>query len=213
MKLVVYEMHVGTFNRQDADKHQPSMRSLNSFDHLKRLGVNCIQVMPIADLRVMFRGAITLLICSRLKAYGGPKSFKQFVKQAHQHGFAVVLDVVYNHFGQAILISGGLTAGSENDGGGIYFYNDWRRRTPWGDTRPDYGRGEVRQFIRDNAFMWLEEYHVDGLRYDMTLFIRSVDADGSSVLAEGWSLLQWMNGEIHAKYPKKILIAEGSAKQ
>ena len=67
---------------------------------------------------------------------------------------------------------------SENEKGGIYFYNDWHAETPWGSTRPDYGRKEVRQFIRDNALMWLEEYHVDGLRFDMTLFVRSVRGDG-----------------------------------
>ena len=60
---------------------------------------------------------------------------------------------------------------SENGLGGIYFYGDWHAETPWGATRPDYGRKEVRQFIRDNALMWLEEYHVDGLRLDMTLSV------------------------------------------
>ena len=47
------------------------------------------------------------------------------------------------------------------------FYNDRRSQTPWGETRPDYGRGEVRQYLRDNALMWFEEYHADGLRWDI----------------------------------------------
>ena len=51
--------------------------------------------------------------------------------------------------------------------------------TPWGHTRPDYGRGEVRTFIRDNAMMWVEDYHFIGLRYDMTVYIRTVPIDGS----------------------------------
>ena len=54
---------------------------------------------------------------------------------------------------------------SENDGGGIYLYQDWRKQTPWGDSRPDYGRHEVRQFIRDNALMWVKYSHIDGLRH------------------------------------------------
>ena len=57
---------------------------------------------------------------------------------------------------------------SEHDGGGIYFYNDDRRHTPWGDTRPDYGRPEVRGYILDNARYWVQEYHLDGLSLDMS---------------------------------------------
>ncbi|MEZ6078097.1 MAG: hypothetical protein R3C56_21220 [Pirellulaceae bacterium] len=95
-----------------------------------------------------------------------------------------------------------------NGKGGIYFYNDYRSNTPWGDTRPDYGRGEVRSYIRDNAMMWLQDYHVDGLRLDMTLYIRSVDASGQQEIPEGWGLTQWVNREIHAFKPSAITIAE-----
>ena len=135
-------------------------------------------------------------------------AFKELVKAAHQHGIAVVLDVVYNHFGPSDLDLWRFDGWGEGDGGGIYFYNDWRRSTPWGDTRPDYGRPEVRQFLRDNAFMWVEDYHVDGLRTDMTLYIRSVRADGEPNLPDGWSLLQWINGEMRDKHPNTITIAE-----
>jgi hypothetical protein len=45
---------------------------------------------------------------------------------------------------------------SQNGEGVIYFYNDWRCHTDWGDTRFDYGRGEVRQYLCDNALRWLE---------------------------------------------------------
>ena len=66
----------------------------------------------------------------------------------------------------------------------------------------------MRQFIRDNALMWVEEYHVDGLRMDMTLYVRSVRADGEPNLPDGWSLLQWVNGEIREKHPNTLTIAE-----
>ena len=87
------------------------------------------------------------------------------------------MDVVYNHFGPSDLDLWRFDGWSENDKGGIYFYNDGRSDTPWGDTRPDYGRAEVRQFIRDNALFWLEEYGIDGLRFDMTLYIRTIRGD------------------------------------
>ena len=95
--------------------------------------------------------------------------------------------------------------------GGIYFYNDWRASTPWGETRPNYGREEVRAYIRDNALMWFEEYGVDGLRWDMTSYIRNVDGrddDPESDLPDGWSLMQWVNDEIREHDSSAFTIAE-----
>ena len=104
---------------------------------------------------------------------------------------------------------------SENEKGGIYFYNDHRSQTPWGETRPDYGRGEVRQYIRDNALMWLDEYHADGLRWDMIVFIKSIDGNDNNPandIPDGRSLMQWINVEIQQLFPGKIRIAEGMHK-
>ena len=69
--------------------------------------------------------------------------------------------------------------------GGIYFYGTrWQgdgrpQANGWG-SRPDYGRPEVRQFIRDNALAWLEDYRIDGLRFDATAYIRTIDGSGSA---------------------------------
>ena len=210
-ELVIYELHVGTFNDDQPDVDAPAKFEsvVRRFDHLKKLGINCIQIMPVAefagDRSWGYNPAHMFAVES---AYGGPKAFKELVKQAHKNGIAVILDVVYNHFGPSDLDLWRFDGWSENDGGGIYFYNDARRSTPWGDTRPDYGRPQVRQFIRDNALMWLEEFRVDGLRMDMTLYIRAVDASVSQVLPDGWSLMQWVNTEIRARFPKAITIAE-----
>ena len=210
-EMVIYELHVGTFNQTAGVEDLPSkLASVTAkFGHLKKLGVNVIQVMPIAefagDLSWGYNPAHIFAVES---GYGGPAALKQFVKDAHASGFAVVVDVVYNHFGPGDLDIWRFDGWSEGDGGGIYFYNDWRNETPWGATRPDYGRKEVREYIRDNAMMWLGDYRVDGLRMDMTLYIRSVRADGEPNLPEGFSLLQWVNSEIRAKYPAALTIAE-----
>ena len=208
-ELVVYEMHVGTFNRSRDDVPGTFSAVTRRFDYLRRLGVNCIQLMPLAE----FAGDISwgynpAHIYAVESAYGGPIALKHLVKEAHKHGLAVTLDVVYNHFGPSDLDLWQFDGWSENDKGGIYFYNDGRAETPWGATRPDYGRGEVRSFIFDNVMMWLEDYHMDGLRYDMTLFIRSVDGTDQRPLPEGWSLTQWLNREIRQRYPEKIIVAE-----
>lgn len=210
-ELVIYELHVGTFNDENPNDTEPAKFDsiVRRFDHLKKLGVNCLQVMPVAEFAGNRSwGYNPAHIFAVESAYGGPRAFKEFVKSAHKNGFAVILDVVYNHFGPSDLDLWRFDGWSENDAGGIYFYEDWRKTTPWGDTRPDYGRPEVRQFIRDNALMWIEDYHIDGLRMDMTLYIRSVRSDGEPNLPDGWSLLQWINGEIRAKHPNTLTIAE-----
>ncbi len=210
-ETIIYELHVGTFNDGDPNDAFPAQfESIKDrFDHLRALGVNCLQIMPVAefagDRSWGYNPAHMFAVES---AYGGPTAFKQFVKDAHAAGFSVILDVVYNHFGPSDLDLWRFDGWSENGGGGIYFFQDWRRETPWSDTRPDYGREEVRQFIRDNAIMWIDEYHVDGLRMDMTLYIRSVRADAEPNLPEGWSLLQRINSEIRTRYPNALTIAE-----
>ena len=76
-----------------------------------------------------------------------PESRKRFIREAHKLGIAVLIDVVYNHFGPSDLNLWQFDGWSENGKGGIYFYNDHRSQTPWGETRPDYGREEVRQYF------------------------------------------------------------------
>lgn len=208
-ELVIYEMHIGTFNRDDPEQPGDFRAAIERFDHLKKLGVNAIEIMPVAEFAGDWSwGYNPAHIFAIEQAYGGPTAFKRFVKAAHSAGFAVIMDVVYNHFGPSDLDLWQFDGWSENEKGGIYFYNDWRSSTPWGETRPDYGRGEVRQFIFDNAMMWLDEYRVDGLRYDMTAYIRKVGGIDASDIAEGWSLMQWINREVAAKFPRKLLIAE-----
>lgn len=207
-ELVIYELHVGSFFTKDDDEVGTLHLAMDKFDHLVKLGVNVVQVMPLAEFAGDYSwGYNPAHIFAVESAYGGPDAFKDFVKEAHRRGLAVVLDVVYNHFGPSDLDLWRFDGWSENDKGGIYFYNDERSTTPWGDTRPDYGREEVRRFIRDNALMWLRDYHVDGLRYDMTPYIRSVNASGRD-LADGWSLMRWINTSVREEFPGRILIAE-----
>jgi len=208
--LVIYELPVGTFNDQEDSTQPGEFSSVTArLEHLKKLGVNAIQIMPIGEFAgERSWGYNPSHIFSVDSAYGGALAFKHFVKRAHQEGMAVILDVVYNHLGPTDLDLWQFGGWSENRRGGIYFYNDNRALTPWGETRPDYGRGEVRQYLLDNVLMWFEEYRVDGLRFDCTQFIRSVDGSSAQELPEGWSLLQWINSQVMEKFPGRITIAE-----
>ncbi len=208
-ELVIYELHVGSFT-EDADIVPGTFEKvLDQIDHFKRMGINAIQIMPVANFPgERSWGYNPSHIFAVANAYGGPNALKRFVKTLHSHGIAVILDVVYNHLGPDHLDLWRFDGWYENDLGGIYFYNDWRALTPWGHTRPDYGREEVRRFIYDNAMMWLDEYRMDGLRFDATAYIRTVNGPGDAPLDEGWTLLQWINHDIAERFPGRILIAE-----
>jgi 1,4-alpha-glucan branching enzyme len=216
-ELVIYELHVGSFLFDPASRSRRGDFDtvVSKLDYLQDLGVNAIEVMAADE----FPGDISwgynpAFIFAIEESYGGPNGLRRLVDAAHARGIAVIFDVVYNHLGPADLDLwkfDGWSPTGRDDEGGIYFYNDWRKKTPWGDTRPDYGRGEVRQYLRDNALRWLEERYCDGLRWDATGWIRNVwgsNNDPASDIPDGWGMMRWINAEIRARQPWKITIAE-----
>jgi 1,4-alpha-glucan branching enzyme len=212
-ELVIYEMHVGTFN--DVPHGGPGTFDdvIEKLPHLRDTGINAIEIMPVLEFPQSFSWGYNPSHPFAVEsALGGPQGMQRLVKAAHAQGIAVILDVVYNHLGPSDLdlwrFDGWFAADHD---GGIYFYDRRRAATPWGDTRPDYGRPEVRQYLRDNALFWLDKYRLDGLRFDAVAYVRNVhghDGDPSWDLADGWGLLQRINGEIQGSRPGKITIAE-----
>ena len=212
-ELVIYEMHVRTFLYGGGYQGTGSFTSaLTKLDYLRDLGINAIELLPLGE----FTGDVSAgynpaYIFAVEDEFGGPNGFRSFVNEAHRRGIAVIVDVVYNHLGDSAGDMWQFDGWSENGNGGIYFYNDWRRKTNWGETRFDYGRGEVRQYLRDNALRWLEERFADGLRWDSVGSIRNVkdqNNDPADDLPDGWSLLRWINDLIAQRQPWKISIAE-----
>jgi len=181
-------------------------------DYLKDLGINVIELMPVAEFPADRSWGYNPSHPFAVEtSYGGPEGLMHFVYEAHIRGIAVILDVVYNHFGPDDLDLWQFDGWEEGGLGGIYFYNDYRAKTPWGDTRPDYGRPEVRNYLRDNAMLWLEIYQLDGLRLDATAIIRLLNhEEGGSgdPLEEGVVFLKDLNVEIRERFPYKVLIAE-----
>jgi 1,4-alpha-glucan branching enzyme len=210
---VIYELHIGTFNRPDPAESGTFETAMAKLDYLSELGVNMIELMPISAMaNDRGWGYATDYIYAVESLYGGRKQFLDFVKMAHKKGIGVILDVVYNHFGPDGALDLWQFDGWSQDGhGGIYFYNDWRSETPWGATRPDFGRLEVRQYIADNVRMWMRDCHLDGLRVDSTIYIRNVKGrnnDPANDLADGWGLLQEISTISREINPRSITIAE-----
>jgi 1,4-alpha-glucan branching enzyme len=213
---VIYELHVGTFSRPDPAITGTFRDVIEKLDYLQNLGINMIELMPISSM-LMDRGwgyAIDYIFAVE-SLYGGRHGFLQFVKAAHERGIGVILDIVYNHFGPDTSLDLWQFDGwHQDDKGGIYFYNDWRAETPWGNTRPDFGRSEVQQYLLDNVRMWMRDCRVDGLRVDSTIYIRNAkgfnDAPDTD-LPEGWALLQGINTVAKKINPKAIVIGEDVA--
>ena len=211
-ELVIYELHVGTYNDQPGGMPGHLGKVIEELPYLQDLGINAVELMPLVEFNDVWSWGYNPANPFAVEhAYGDPRDLKKLVKKAHKLGMAVILDVVFNHFGPDQLDMWQFDGWSKYGKGGIYFYNDWRRNTPWGETRPDYGRSEVGQFIRDNALFWLNEYRMDGLRFDSVVNIRNAHGDGNNHgadIPEGWRLLQWINNEVSARQPWKIRIAE-----
>ncbi|NMO19799.1 DUF3459 domain-containing protein [Pyxidicoccus fallax] len=204
-EVVLYELHVGTFHDSPGWGPGHWLSAIDKLDYLRDLGVNMVELMPSAEFAGDFSwGYNPTFPFAPETSYGTPNDLKRFVDEAHRRGIGVIMDVVYNHLGPSDLPHwdfDGETFGK----GGVYFYPDARAATPWGETRPDYGRHEVRDYLRDNALMWLREYHMDGLRLDATKEIRK--ANGMDNPA-GWELLRSISEAVKREFPWKLLIAE-----
>ncbi|VTZ26688.1 Malto-oligosyltrehalose trehalohydrolase [Methylocella tundrae] len=169
-EIVLYELHIGAFTKDGT--FQAAMGKLG---HLAALGVTAIEIMPVADFPGRRNwGYDGALLYAPDSSYGRPEDFKALIEAAHACGIAVLLDVVYNHFGP------------EGNYLPLYapeFFNR-RRTTPWGDAINYDGAGSeaVREFVIHNALYWLEEFYLDGLRFDATHAI--IDESARHVLDE-----------------------------
>jgi maltooligosyltrehalose trehalohydrolase len=169
-EAVIYELHVGTFTPEGTFAGVEQ-----KLDHLVELGVTAIELMPIADFPGKRGwGYDGVLEFAPESAYGRPEELKSLVAAAHRRGIAVMLDVVYNHFGPE---------GNYLHAYAPQFFTE-RHHTPWGAAInfDSPGSRTVRDFYVHNTLYWLEEYHLDGLRFDAVHAI--VDDSEPNILTE-----------------------------
>lgn len=207
--LVIYEMHVGAFYDPAPSSGGPGKLTdaIAKLDHLAALGINAVELLPVAEFPTDRSWGYNPSdpYAVENSGYGGPDALKAFVRAAHQRGIRVLLDVVHNHYGPSDLDLWGFDVGASP---GLYFYSDpGICCTGWG-PRPNYGSEGVRSYIIDNFRMWMDEYHVDGFRWDAVGAMRHYDP-GYVAIPAADSLIGHINYTlIHAEHPGVISIAE-----
>jgi maltooligosyltrehalose trehalohydrolase len=166
---VVYELHIGTFTPEGTFD-----AAIARLDQLVELGVTAVELLPVAEFSGDHGwGYDGVDLFAPHHAYGGPDGLKRLVDACHSRGLAVIMDVVYNHLGPS---------GNYLSQFGPYFTD--RYATPWGEAINFDGPGSaaVRAFFIENALMWLDDYHCDGLRLDAVHAI--LDSSALHILEE-----------------------------
>jgi maltooligosyltrehalose trehalohydrolase len=153
---VIYEVHVGSLTTEGT-----WTAATARLDQIKDAGMTVVEVMPVADFPGEFGwgyDGVSMFAPTRL--YGKPDDFRRFVDRAHALGLGVILDVVYNHFGMV-----DCTIAEFADD-----YFSKRHKNEWGSpiNFDDEQSRPVREFFLANVRYWIEEFHLDGFRFDAT---------------------------------------------
>ncbi len=155
-RLVIYELHVGTFSPEGTFEGV-----IGRLGELAQLGVTAIELMPVADFAGERNwGYDGVALYAPARCYGTPDGLRALVDAAHAHHLAVFMDVVYNHLGPD---------GAYANTFSPYYFTD-AHESPWGrGVNLDGPQSTpVRRFFIENARHWVDEYHIDGLRLDAT---------------------------------------------
>jgi len=181
--LVIYELHIGTFTPEGTFRS-----AIDRLPALVDLGVNAIELMPIADFPGRHGwGYDGVRLFAPARAYGPPDDLRALVNAAHAHGLAVILDVVYNHLGP--------DGNYLRDFAADYF--EHRHHTPWGEAINFSSSQPVRDYFRSNVVYWMDRCHIDGFRLDATPQI--FDDSTPHILAELAACIHERGGYIIAE--------------
>ena len=161
---VIYELHIGTFSPEGT-----WASAARKLPHLRDVGVTVLEVMPVAEAPGRFGwGYDGVDLFAPNHTYGTPDELRSFVNEAHRLGLAVILDVVYNHFGPD---------GNYLERFSKHYFSDVE--TEWGRAI-NYDKAQAhgaRTLAIENAAYWVSEYRLDGLRLDATQAIYDTSAE------------------------------------
>ena len=212
--MVIYKMHALTYSPGYVQSPYGNFNmAADKLDHLQELGVNTIELMPVAEFPGNnswgYNPSDPYAVES---AYGGSAELQRFVDACHTRKMAVILDVVHNHWGPTDLATWQFDgyAPDVNYGGAYHYNTAGLCCTPWGATRPDYSNAEVRDYIKDSYSTWLDAFHIDGFRTDSPYHIGYYEntEGGWPQNSDGVSLMQDVNHLLHNSYSNVISIQE-----
>ena len=160
---MIYECHIGMAAEEEKVGTFEEFR-LNVLPKVAELGYDTLQIMALQEHPYYgsfgYQVANFYALSSR---FGTPEEFKALVDDAHGLGIAVVMDIVHSHSVDNEAEGLGMFDGKED----LYFYTGWQGRHPaWGSRCFDYGKDETKYFLLSNCKYWMEEYHIDGFRFD-----------------------------------------------
>ena len=164
--MAIYEVHIGSWRRVPEEGGRPlTYREMAPLlaEHVERMGFTHVEFLPIMEHPFYGSwGYQTTGFFAPTSRYGTPQDFMYLIDYLHQHEIGVILDWVPSHFPTD---EHGL---SYFDGTHLFEHADPRQgfHPDWGSSIFNYDRNEIPSFLMSSAFLWLERYHVDGLRVD-----------------------------------------------
>lgn len=214
---LIYEAHVGmSGEKPEVATYQQFTKDI--LPRIKKAGYNTLQLMAIAEHPYYgsfgYHVSNFFAVSSR---FGTPDDFKQLVNTAHRLGLNVIIDLVHSH-----AVKNEAEGLSNFDGSPTQYFHPGARGThvAWDSRVFDYGKSEVAHFLLSNCRFWLDEYHVDGFRFDGVTsmlytdhglekaFTGYKDYFGANVDQDALTYLTLANKLIHAVKPSAMTIAE-----
>jgi len=217
----IYEVHLGSWMRSAGQSGHPIgyREAANKLvEHVSNMGFTHVQLMPIMEHPFYGSwGYQTTGYFAPTSRYGTPQDLMYLIDCLHQRGIGIVLDWVPGH-----------TPTDEHglgyfDGTHLYEHDDPRKgfHPDWTSFIFNYGRNEVRSFLLSSAVIWLDKYHVDGIRVDGVASMLYLDysreegewipnEDGSNENREAISFLRHLNEVVYSEFPDVQTVAEES---